>query len=336
MSMRPALHWSSEASGAVRCGLCAHRCLIQPGKYGICGVRPNISGKLYTKTYGRFSSVNVEPIEKKPFFHFHPRSNVLSMGGFGCNLNCDFCQNWDISQDRTGSTGAFRYSPRQILALLKKHQCNGVAWTYNEPTMFYEFILETAKLLSKKGYFNLFVSNGYIETEPFNELAPYLDAVNIDIKGYNSRFYKTHCYSNIEHVKQTCLRVKRAGLHLELSYLLIPGMNDDPEDIDKYAAWVAEELGSDTAIHLLKFYPAHNMMEPEPTSLDLLERTSNAFKAAGLNYVYVNNIQAQKLQNTVCPNCGEILIYRTDFLVRVYRVQSGRCPKCQMSLPIIE
>jgi pyruvate formate lyase activating enzyme len=239
--MKEARFWK-ESNDKVQCELCARNCQIAQGKTGICGVRKNENNQLYSLNYGLAAPINVDPIGKKPLFHFHPQAFVLSLGTAGCNFMCDYCQNCDLSQIKIEAAPTRKVSPKKILNMAKKGNCQGVAWTYNEPTIWYEFVYDSAKFLRKKGYFNVFVTNGYMEKEPFMELAPLIDAINVDIKSFSDDFYTKISRAHLKPVLATLVRAKEAGLHVEISYLLVPPLNSSPMEIQKLAQWINNKL----------------------------------------------------------------------------------------------
>jgi pyruvate formate lyase activating enzyme len=329
--MKEARFWK-ETDGKVQCGLCARQCSITQGKTGICGVRKNEKNKLYSLNYGLAAPINVDPIGKKPLFHFHPNSMVLSLGTAGCNFRCDYCQNCDISQIKVEKAPTRKITPKKILAMAKKNGCEGVAWTYNEPTIWYEFVSDAGRFLKKKGFFNVFVTNGYIESEPFKELAGIIDAVNVDIKSFSDEFYAKIARAHLKPVLETCKLAKELGIHIEISYLLVPPLNSSPMEIQKMAKWIKNILGKNTPLHFLRFFPAHRLTDVPATTREALIEAQSVAKMEGLNNVYINNLPGGRFQDTYCPSCGEMVIHREEFFTILNRVSDSKCPKCKSEI----
>ncbi len=336
MPLREAMLYKREnenVNAKVRCNVCAHQCLIPEDGFGICRTRQNRAGKLYTLIYAEASSINADPVEKKPLYHFYPGSYVFSLGTISCNFHCKHCQNWGISTARWGDIQTFAISPEEAVRRAKQAHCDGIAWTYNEPTIWFEYTYDCARLAKAEGLYTVYVTNGYISEEALNEIAPFLDAVNVDVKAFSDSFYKRVCGARLEPVLETCKRVLDKQIHLELTYLIIPGYNDTREEIRQFADWVA---GLSTAIplHFSRFYPAHLMLDVPPTRIETLEMAHELAKDAGIEYVYLGNIPGHQYENTYCPGCGELLILRMDYRVK-RRIRSPRCPACGRDINII-
>jgi len=332
--MKEARFWASK-NDKIECKLCARHCLVANGKSGLCGVRMHDKNKLYAVNYGLAAPINVDPIGKKPLFHFHPQSLVLSLGTAGCNFKCDYCQNYELSQSKIDKVQTRKVTPKKLQAMAKKNKCEGVAWTYNEPTIWYEFVYDSAKYLSRKGLFNVFITNGYIEKDPFVELSSYIEAVNVDIKAFSDKFYANISRAHLKPVLDTCTLAKELGLHIEISYLLVPPLNSDPQEIQKFSRWVINKLGKDTPVHFLRFFPAHRMTDVPRTTTEALVGAQRIAKLEGLRNVYINNIPGSKYQDTYCPNCGEMLVHREEFFTILNRVTDGKCPKCKQEVLMI-
>lgn len=332
--MKKARFWG-PSNGKINCLLCARHCVLAEGKTGVCGVRVNNNNTLYSINYGLAMPINVDPIGKKPLFHFHPDSLVLSLGTAGCNFKCDYCQNYELSQSRIEDIQCRKVTPKKIYSLAKKNKCKGIAWTYNEPTVWYEFVYDAAKFLKRKGYFNVFITNGYIEKEPFIELSSLMDAINVDIKAFNDEFYAKISRAHLKPVLNTCKLAKELGIHVEISYLLIPPLNSDPKEIQKLSKWIMNILGKDTPLHFLKFFPAHRLTDVSATSKEALVEAQRIAKMEGLSYVYINNLPGSKYQDTYCSNCGEMLVHRDDFYTILNRVSNGKCPRCKADVLMI-
>jgi pyruvate formate lyase activating enzyme len=315
----------------VRCRLCSHMCVIGPGKRGICGVRENQDGVLHTKVYGRLIAANDDPVEKKPLFHLMPGSRSFSIATVGCNFKCRFCQNADIAQmpaDRDGMVTGDRATPEQVVSAALNRNCASIAYTYTEPTVFFEFACDTARLAHHEGIKNVFVTNGFMSAEALERVSPWLDAANVDLKAYNDDFYRQQCGARLEPVKATLRRMKRQDIWVEVTTLIIPGLNDDPGELSRLAAFIAGELGTETPWHVSRFHPTYQLTDRGPTPLETLMEARRIGYAAGLNYVYTGNIPGQGGEDTACPGCGDIAIARRGFRIVDNRVRAGRCSGC--------
>ncbi|OPY31242.1 MAG: pyruvate formate lyase-activating enzyme 1 [Methanomassiliicoccales archaeon PtaU1.Bin124] len=327
-----ARYWKEEA-GKVRCGLCPHHCLISDGAVGICGVRRNDSGKLTALSYGLVSSVHVDPMEKKPFYHMHPGEGVLSFGSLGCNLGCMHCQNYSISQARPGRDDTNRIAPEEVPSMVRRSACRGVAWTYNEPTMWHEFAADASKACKKEGMFSVFVSNGYIEETPLRDLKGLVDGMNIDVKGFTEDFYHKICKAKLAPVLNAVQVAHDIGMHVELTYLIIPGHNDDRGEIDRFCRWAAG-VDAEMPVHFSRFHPDYKMMDVPMTPAKTMEMAHEVAKAAGLSFVYLGNMRSGA-EDTICPQCGNVAIKRAYFDVVKMSLNGGRCGKCGRDLNII-
>jgi pyruvate formate lyase activating enzyme len=334
---KEALFWKPAKNEAVQCLLCPHHCVIAPEKQGICGVRRNEHGKLFSLIYGACSSIAVDPIEKKPLYHFYPGSQVLSFGSVGCTFRCDHCQNYQISMVRPDETSLQEVLPETVAEMAKSHGCRGVAWTYNEPSIWHEYTLDAAKLMKKAGLYTVYVTNGYIEEDPLKQISPYLDAMNVDVKAFHDEFYRTVCKARLAPVLQTCERAKTLGIHLELTYLVIPGYNDDASEIKGFCSWVKEKLGAETPVHFSRFHPDYKMADTKPTPTSTLLACHTIAKEAGLQFVYLGNIPHGDYDNTYCPSCKNLLVERYGFSARVKGLEKGKCTRCgkEISLRMI-
>ena len=340
-NVREARLWNphQEKRGYVVCDLCHRRCVIAPGRYGACGVRKNINGKLYTIVYGLLTAMNLDPIEKKPLMHFHPGSAVLSISTVGCNFYCKFCQNWELSQSRLekGLYGRYR-SPEDVVETALSVGADGVTYTYNEPTIFYEFMYDTAKLAKSRGLFNTMVTNGYMTPEAIREIGKYIDAATVDFKGSaNKDFYrKVMGVPDPEPIFESLLEMKKHGWWIEVTNLIVPELGDSERDLRVLARWIAENLGPETPFHLLRFHPDYMLTNVPPTPVSTLEKLAKAAIDEGLKHVYIGNVPGHPLEHTYCPNCGYPVIERIGFTITAWRLKDGnKCPRCGYSLNVI-
>ncbi|MBN1861765.1 MAG: AmmeMemoRadiSam system radical SAM enzyme [Candidatus Thermoplasmatota archaeon] len=331
---KEALFWKPLKDETVQCLLCPHHCVLALGKVGICGVRKNEQGTLYSLIYQACSSMADDPIEKKPLYHFHPGSMVLSLGSVGCTFRCEHCQNYHISMSRPEDVPLRDIPANQLSRIAIEHGCQGIAWTYNEPTIWHEYTLEAARLVKKEDLYTVYVTNGYIEEEPLRQLAPYLDAMNIDVKAFHDEFYHTVCKATLTPVIQTCERAKRLGIHLELTYLVIPGLNDDASEVQRFCHWIAETLGTDTPVHFSRFHPDYQMKNHQATSTSSLLKCHGIARDEGLQFVYLGNIPHGDYDNTYCPSCKNLLIERYGFSAHITGMSHGKCSRCNTIIPI--
>jgi pyruvate formate lyase activating enzyme len=318
-------------NGKVRCDLCSHRCVIDDGKRGRCNVRENRAGTLFTRVYGRLVAQHVDPIEKKPMFHLFPGSLSFSVATVGCNFKCQFCQNADIAQlpsDRAGMIMGDPSTPESVVRAAKRENCASIAYTYTEPTVYFEFALDTAKIAHEQGLKNIFVTNGYMTREALEMVGPYLDGANVDLKAFTDRFYRETCGATIEPVKETLRRMKGRGVFVEVTTLLIPGLNDDPGELKQLAEFLAQDLGTDTPWHISRFHPTYRLTDRPPTPAKTLLTAREIGLKAGLRYVYTGNVPGEEGEHTYCYGCGERLIERWGFYVKGNRIVDGRCPGC--------
>lgn len=313
----------------VKCHLCAHNCLIHNGKRGICAVRENRDGILYSLVYGKVISLNVDPIEKKPLFHFMPGSTSLSLSTVGCNFRCKHCQNFEISQypreHKTEIPGR-DMTPEDIVNAAIQNRCGSISYTYTEPTIFFEFALDCARLAHSKGIKNVFVSNGYTGREAVETIAPYLDANNIDLKG-NDIFYKDICGARLAPVKDTIRLMKQLGVWVEVTTLIIPDLNDSENDLTDIAEFICS-VDSSIPWHVTQFYPTYKLLNKPRTSISKLRQARDIGYKAGLKFVYEGNVPGEGGENTICPSCRELLIKRFGYSIIENKITTGKCPKC--------
>ena len=319
----------------VQCHLCNHSCKILEGSTGICGVRQNKEGKLYSLIYGLCSSIASDPIEKKPLYHFYPGSHVFSIGTVGCNFSCLHCQNYNISVARPDFSYMQKFTADDVVCLAKEHGCIGVAFTYNEPSIWYEFTFDSAKLAKKQGLYTVYVTNGYISEDPLRQISSVLDAVNIDVKAFTESFYKKVCKAKLQPVLDTCILAKELGIHLELTYLVIPGYNDSEKEVESFCRWVVEKLGCNVPVHFSRFHPDYNMLNVPSTPMDTMINIFNIAKKIGLFFVYLGNVPNGDYENTVCPKCGNICVKRVGFSTKTIGLDKGKCGNCGEDLGLI-
>jgi len=316
--------------GKVRCRLCRHNCLIGPSRRGICEVRENRKGKLFTLVYRKAISTAVDPIEKKPLFHFHPGTTSLSVATVGCNFKCRHCQNYSISQmvRDLGEIPGEDISPEDIVKMAKRRGCDSLSYTYTEPTIFYEYAYDISKLAKKEGIANTFVTNGYIGEDPLKEIAPYLDAANIDLKAFTDKFYKEICGARLQPVLDSIRLHHELNIWIEVTTLLIPGHNDSREELEKIAGFIAS-IDPGIPWHVTRFYPTYRLKDQPATSIEKLRLAREIGIKAGLKYVYEGNVPGEEKEDTFCPACGDLLIKRSGFMVVKNHISNGRCPKCE-------
>ena len=328
LSLREALYYEKLPERRVRCLLCPSRCVLKDGARGQCRARANIDGTLRTLVYGRVVAVNNDPIEKKPLNHFLPGTRAFSIATAGCNLGCVFCQNWQISQALPEKARHTRMTPEEVVAAAKKNGCDSIAYTYTEPTVFYEFMLDTARLARKEGLKNVWITCGYINAEPLTELAKVMDAANIDLKGFTEDFYGDYCNARLAPVLETLKLAKQAGLWVEVTNLVIPGANDAPEDVRALCEWHVKNLGPDVPLHFSRFFPRYRLLDRDPTPPESLREAGKIAREAGVRYVYIGNIALEEGRDTLCPRCGHPCIVRQGYFIRSNELKGGKCPKC--------
>lgn len=326
--LKEAKYYRKIENKKVQCLLCPHKCIIPPGKRGFCGVRKNIDGKLYSLVYGNPCAVHIDPIEKKPLFHFYPKSKVFSIATAGCNLRCKFCQNWHISQSRPEETTNYNLPPTKLIEEIKKSGCSIIAYTYTEPTIFYEYMLETAKLAHQNGIKNVMHSAGFINPEPLRELCKYLDAANVDLKGFNEEYYGKICAGSLQPVLESLKTIKEQGVWLEVTNLIVPGLNDNPEEIEQMCIWIKENLGTEMPVHFSRFYPTYKLKNLFPTAVESLEKAREIALNVGLKYVYIGNVGGHYGETTYCPKCGKVLIRRVGYRILENNIVDAKCKFC--------
>lgn len=326
--LHEALHYIKLDDKLVNCVLCPRRCVIPDGKRGFCGVRENRGGTLYSLVYAKPCSIHVEPIEKKPLFHVLPGSKAFSLATVGCNLRCKFCQNWQISQASPEDVDAMTLLPEEVVRQVKESGAPVIAYTYTEPTIYYEYMFDIARLAKKAGLKNIMHSAGFINEEPLRQLCPYLSAANIDLKGFSNRFYSEVTLGTVDDVLRTLKILKEEGVWTELTNLILPGLNDDPADIRKMCEWIRDNLGAATPLHFSRFWPMYKLINLSPTPIETLEKARQIALSVGLKYVYIGNVGETQGQHTSCPKCGRKIIERAGYVITAMHVIEGRCEFC--------
>lgn len=330
--LKEALLYKKLQGKKVSCFLCSHRCLINDGDFGVCQVRQNKGGALYSYAYGEVVAANIDPIEKKPLFHVLPGSSSFSIAAAGCNFHCGFCQNWQISQKRESDklgVSSKPMSPQEIVANALRYKCKSISYTYTEPTIFFEYALETARLAKTKGLYNVFVTNGYMSKEALEMFHPYLDAANVDLKFFNDESYRRVCGGRLRPVLESIALMRKLNIWVEVTTLVVPGENDSTEELKGIAAFLAA-TGREIPWHISRFHPDYKMTDKTSTPLSKLEESEQLGKDAGLRYVYIGNVL--KEEKTYCPKCARSLISRLGFDIVENNLKNGKCPDCSTAL----
>jgi pyruvate formate lyase activating enzyme len=335
MSLHEAMLYEKQADKKVKCHLCARRCLISDGATGFCLVRKNEGGVLYSLNYAKAVSAGVDPIGKKPLSHFNPGALVMSIAAAGCNFRCQFCDNWMVSQEREMTGNDF--PPAEVVKAAGERNCQGISYTYTEPTIFMEYAYDTAKIAHQVGFFNTFVTNGYMTPEAVKTIAPYLDAATVDFKGGGDPdFYKSFSsVPTVEPIYESLKELRRNGVHIEITNLVVPKIGDSMDRIKEMATWIKDVLGGDTPFHLLRFHPDYKMTTTPATTVEDMEKAYMTARNAGLSYVYIGNVPGHPAENTYCPSCNELLIKRYSFEITKWNLTKDmRCPVCGRGIPI--
>jgi len=332
--------WSQEAyfyqqmpGGKAACTLCPNACVLDKGDRSVCRSRVNMDGKLYSLAYGNPCALHLDPVEKKPLFHFRPRSRALSIAATGCNLRCLNCQNWQISQVTPESVRHQDLFPKAVIDKARANQADAVAYTYSEPTTFFEYMIDTAKLAKENGLSNLWISNGYINAEPLAELCRVLDGANVNLKSFSDKTYRKLNGGRLQPVLETFKTLHDKGVHFEMTTLVVPGYVDDPEMIKSMCGWILENLGPDYPLHFLRFFPRYKLDRLPPTPVSRLTEFRDLAMAEGIRYVYVGNVPDHEGSHTYCHNCGKRLIQRTGYHIPEYHLDGSRCKFCNTRIP---
>ncbi|HOT93985.1 MAG TPA: AmmeMemoRadiSam system radical SAM enzyme [Methanoregulaceae archaeon] len=333
--MHEAALYTQNPDGTVTCRLCNHGCRIADGRSGRCGVRQNRDGRLYAASFGRISAEHIDPIEKKPLNHFLPGTLSYSLGSVGCNFSCTHCQNWQLSRSAASLFSLPYLSPEEAIHRALDADASSVSWTYNEPTISFEYTLEMGRRAHEAGLGTVYVTNGYMTIEALEALAPVLDAFRVDIKAFDDAFYREICRAHLEPVLASTERARQLGMHVETVTLVIPGLNDSPEEIDGLIRWVIDHLGDATPMHFTRFHPDYQMQDRPATPIATLERIYERARELGLLFPYLGNVGGHRYENTWCPRCGALLIERRLMHGRPTGIEDGRCRTCGEVIPVV-
>jgi len=332
--VKEAMYYEKLAEGEVKCKLCPKECKVGDKERGWCGVRENSKGTYYTLVHSNPCSVHIDPIEKKPFFHYLPASLAFSISTAGCNLNCKYCQNWQISQRRPEQTNNSYLPPDEVVRKAKEYGCQSIGYTYAEPAVFYEYLLDTSIAAHKADVRAVVVSAGYIQTEPLKRLCETVDAIKIDLKAYNDKFYREICHGTLQPVLDTLKSLKKTGVWYEVVDLVVPTLNDTENELKNLARWVVDNLGVNVPLHFSRFYPTYQLKNLPPTPMETLEQARHIARDEGLHYVYLGNVRPDhEGNNTYCPQCKNLVIQRKGLFVVQNNVVDGKCNKCKNEIP---
>jgi pyruvate formate lyase activating enzyme len=330
---KPSSHTRSLENGYVQCQLCPHFCVNGPGQRGACGVRELRDGQHVTLVYGNPCAVHVDPIEKKPLFHFLPGSRSYSVATAGCNLHCKYCQNWEISQRKPEETYNIDLPPEKLVAEAEGARCHSVAYTYSEPIIFYEYVMDTAPLARERGLRNVLVTAGYINALPQRELCRVVDGANVDLKGFREDFYRDVCSGRLQPVLDALVVFKEEGVWLEVTNLVLPTLNDDLDQVREMCQWMVSNLGADVPLHFSRFHPRYKLKNLPPTPVETLDRVRETALEAGLKYVYIGNVPGHEGESTRCPQCGRVVIGRIGYSLTRIHLENGHCQFCGCEIP---
>jgi len=329
---REAMYYKKLDDKYVQCQLCPRGCTLTDGQRSFCRVRQPKDGKLYTLVYGTPCAVHVDPIEKKPLFHVLPGTQAFSIATAGCNLRCKFCQNWQISQSPPEDTDNTVLLPEEVVRSAIRTQSASIAYTYTEPTVFYEYMIDTARLAKKHGILNLYHTGGFINSKPALELTNYLDAANVDLKGFNRDYLASMCQEDLDVVLTTLKTLKQNGVWVEITNLIVPNYNDNMDEIRQMAEWIKQNLGPDTPLHFSRFWPQYKLRNHFPTPVATLEEARNHAQAAGLYYCYIGNVPGHEAESTYCPSCKNLVIGRVGYSIKALNIKGGRCKSCNTKI----
>jgi len=332
---KEAMAYSRRSDGSVQCGLCPRACIIKDNRRGVCRVRENRNGTLFTLIYGLTTAEAVDPIEKKPLFHFWPGSNTYSISTLSCTFFCPWCQNWEISQASPEEVYSQELTPEEVIKRARRSGSPSISYTYNEPLLWYEFIYDTSRLAKENGIHNILVTNGYITQDALLPIVKRIDAANVDVKGFTESFYKTYCKGDLESVLSATKSMKREGVHVEVTNLIIPGINDSMEEIRQLSSWIRDEISEDTPLHFSRFFPHYKMVDRPATPFETLLEAKKVAEGEGLQFVYIGNVPGGD-ESTYCPNCKYLLIRRIGFdILNVDLSKDNKCPNCGFGINIV-
>lgn len=333
LSKVEARYYEKHPDREIKCLLCPRFCKLGDKERGYCGVRENIDGTYYTLVYGKACSVNIDPIEKKPFFHFLPNTSALSLATAGCNVNCKFCQNWEISQVRPEQVQHYDFPPKSVVDVALKNNCPSIAYTYTEPVIFFEYMYDTSQEARLKGIRNTVVTGGHINPEPLLDLIKVVDAIKVDLKSFSQEFYASYVQGELKPVLEAIKIIAKSRIWLEIVYLVIPTLNDSPSEIRKMCQWVMKEIGPDFPVHFSRFHPMYLVKNLPPTPVSTLEKARATAVEEGLNYVYIGNVPGHQAENTFCPKCKNVVIEREGYIVKRIEISQGQCLHCKTPIP---
>jgi pyruvate formate lyase activating enzyme len=317
----------------IKCRLCPRECIIDERERGYCGVRENRGGTYYTLVHSRVCTAHVDPVEKKPLFHFHPGTMAFSVATAGCNVNCKMCQNWEISQVRPEQVRSMYLPPRDLAAQAQQYRCTSIAYTYSEPVIFYEYMSDAADAGHAQGVKSVVVTGGYIQEDPLKKLCGRVDAVKVDLKAYSEKFYKEVVNGELKHVLNTLVTLRKQGMWTEVVYLVIPTLNDTDREFQGLARWVKAELGPDVPLHFSRFHPEYLLKNLPPTPLETLDRAKSIADGEGLHYVYIGNVPGHPAESTYCPKCRRVVVEREGYIVKAVQLHKGKCKYCREPIP---
>jgi len=317
----------------IKCRLCPRECIIDDRERGYCGVRENRGGTYYTLVHSRVCAAHVDPIEKKPLFHFHPGTMAFSVATAGCNVNCKMCQNWEISQVRPEQVRSVYLPPLDLAAQARQSRCASIAYTYSEPMIFYEYMTDAADAGHAQGIKSVVVTGGYVQEDPLKKLCQRVDAVKVDLKAYSEKFYREVVNGELKHVLNTLVTLRKQGMWTEIVYLVVPTLNDSDREFQGLARWIRSELGLDVPLHFSRFHPQYLLKNLPPTSLEALERAKAIADSEGLHYVYIGNVPGHPAESTYCPKCRRVVVEREGYVVKTVQLRNGKCRNCQQVIP---
>ncbi len=331
--VKEAMYYEKKEEMKVLCKLCPRECSVADLERGYCGVRENIGGTYYTLVHSRPCTLHPDPIEKKPLFHFLPGTWAFSIATAGCNMECKFCQNWEISQFRPEQLKSFYLPPKEVHNIAKRKNCRSIAYTYTEPVVYYEYVFDTAKLGKSTGIRSVFISNGYIQEKPIVELCKYMDAIKIDLKAFTEKFYQETCSGKLEPVLKALQAIKKTGIWLEIVVLIVPSLNDSEAEIKQMSRWIFRNLGPDVPVHFTRFRPTYKIKNLPDTPISILERSRRIALSEGLLFVYTGNVQGHEGEHTYCPSCHKVVIKRYGYAILRIAIQNGKCAHCGHVIP---